>query len=203
MTIRRGEAWGEAVAVPPGLTVVRSDGELHDIVERWRRGDGELPAIGLGGGDLARTAAGGSADQFTAGATRLTLDLVRVEAGGETTWSVAHVVCRRSWWRGEVVLATTAQYLDGRDVAPRSHPNDGRVDVLRVDGAMPARVRWQAMRRSRTGTHVPHPQLAISQPRSVELTVPRPLHLWVDGRRWRTASSVVLTVEPDAYVAYV
>lgn len=203
MTIRRGEAWGEAAPVPAALTVVRSEAELHDLVERWRSDGGELPAIGLGGGDLARTVAGGSTDQFTAGATRLTLDLVRVEVGGDTTWSVAHVVCRRSWWRGDVVLAMTAQYLDGRDVAPRSHPNDGRADVLRVDAAMPARVRWQAMRRARTGTHVPHPQLVVSQARSVELTFARPLHVWVDGRRWRTASSVTLAVEPDAYVAYV
>jgi len=196
VTIRRGEAWGEAVDVPDGLIVARSDVELHAAV------GGPVP-IGLGGGDLARTVAGGSADQFAGGATRLSLDLVRVAADGEATWSAAHVVCRRSWWRGEVVLAMTAQFLDGRDVAPRSHPNDGKVDVLRVDRAMPARARWQAARRSRTGTHLPHPQLAMSQVTQLEVAFERPLHVWVDGRRWRTASAVTLTVEPDAYTAYV
>ncbi len=97
----------------------------------------------------------------------------------------------------------TAQFLRRLDVVPRGHPNDGKLDLLRVDPAMPARVRWQAARRARTGTHLPHPQLAVSQPTAVELTFARPLHLWVDGRRWHTAAAVRLTVEPDAYAAHV
>jgi hypothetical protein len=203
MTIRRGEPWGETVAVPPDLTLVASDAELHDTIVAHRSAGTAVPSIGLGGGDLARTVAGGSAGQFSAAATRLPLDLVRVEADGHTTWSAAHVVCRRSWWRGEVDLAMTAQYVDGRDVVPRGHPNDGKLDLLNVDPAMPARVRWQAARRARTGTHLPHPQLRTRQVASVDLAFPRVLHLWVDGRRWRSARSVTLTVEPDAYVAYV
>ena len=203
MTIRRGEPWGEAVGVPPDLTVIVTDGELHDTIVGHRSVGTAVPPIGLAGGDLARTVAGGSDGQFTTGATRLPLDLVRVEADGHTTWSAAHVVCRRAWWRGEVVLAMTAQYLDGRDVVPRGHPNDGRLDLLSVEPAMPARVRWQAARRARTGTHLPHPQLRTRQVAAIDLAFARPLHLWVDGRRWRRASAVTLTVEPDAYVAYV
>jgi hypothetical protein len=181
---------------------VHTDAELHDLLDAWRRGGGDLPPIGLAGGDLARTVAGGSADQFTAAATQLPLDLVRVDAGGRTTWSAAHVVCRRSWWRGEVVLAMTAQYLGGFDVAPRAHPNDGRLDLLLVEEAMGARARWQARRRARTGTHLPHPRLRPSQVAEIELTFARPLHIWVDGRRWHTAAAVSLSVEPDAYHAY-
>ncbi len=203
MTIRRGEAWGEAVAVPAGLTIVTTDVALHDVVTAARTAGAPVPPVGLGGGDLARTVAGGGEDQFTTSATRVTLDLLRVTADGHSAWSTSHVVARRSWWRGEVLLAMTAQYLDGRDVAPRSHPNDGKVDLLRVDPAMPWRVRRQAARRARTGTHLPHPQLRAWQTASIEIDFVRPLHLWVDDRRWRTASSVHVTVEPDAYVGYV
>jgi hypothetical protein len=203
VTIRRGAAWGEAVAVRADLRRVHTDAELHDVLDAWRHGRGQLPPIGLAGGDLARTVAGGGADQFTTAATRLTLDLVRIDADGRTTWSAAHVVCRRSWWRGEVVVAMTAQHLDGFDVAPRAHPNDGRLDLLRVEPGMRARARWQARRRARTGTHLPHPGLHPSQVAEIELTFVRPLHVWVDGRRWHTAAAVSLTVEADAYVAYV
>jgi len=202
VTIRRGAAWGEHGAVPADLRPVHSDAELHDLLDAWRRGGADLPPIGLAGGDLARTVAGGSADQFTAAATQLPLDLVRVDAGGRTTWSAAHVVCRRSWWRGEVVLAMTAQYLGGFDVAPRAHPNDGRLDLLLVEEAMGARARWQARRRARTGTHLPHPRLRPSQVAAIELTFARPLHIWVDGRHWHTAAAVSLSVEADAYHAY-
>jgi diacylglycerol kinase family enzyme len=147
--------------------------------------------------------AAGGADRFASGATRVPLDLVRVEAEGRSTWSVAHVVARRSWWRGDVVLAMTAQYLGDADVAPRAHPNDGKVDVLRVDPAMPMQARWQAVRRARTGSHVPHPLLRMTQVQQITLDLARPLVVWIDGVRWSTTRTLTLTVEPDAYVAYV
>ena len=130
------------------------------------------------------------------------VDLLRVEAGGRTTWAVAHVVARRSWWRGEVLLAMNAQFLDGYDVAPRSHPNDGKVDVVRVAAAMPLRARLQARTRARTGTHVPHPQLTVTQSSSYDATFARPLVLWVDGVRWGTAKELRLTVAPDALTIF-
>lgn len=68
---------------------------------------------------------------------------------------------------------------------------------------MPSRVRRQAARRARTGTHLPHPQLSVAQLTAVELAFERPLHVWVDGRRWLTTDAVRLAVEPGAYVAYV
>ena len=52
------------------------------------------------------------------------------------TWGVAHVVVRRQWWRGEIVMAMNAQFYGRYDVAPRGHPNDGKVDVVRVDPSM-------------------------------------------------------------------
>ena len=97
----------------------------------------------------------------------------------------------------------TAQYLGDYDVAPRSHPNDGKTDILRVAATMPLRVRIAARRRARTGTHLPHPQLSLSQTAATTLTFDRPLVVWVDGRRWGTARELQLTVEPDAYTGYV
>jgi hypothetical protein len=203
MTIRKGEAWGEEVAVPPDLTVLDSDLAIHRwLVPQRERGD-EVRPLGLGGGDLARTMSGGAPDRFTDRALRVPLDLVRVEADGRTTWSVAHVVARRSWWRGEVVLAMNAQYLGAADVAPRSHPNDGKVDVLRVDPAMAVQTRWQAARRARTGSHLPHPLLRMTQARQTTVELARPLVVWVDGARWATTRTLTLTVEPDAYLAFV
>ncbi len=203
MTIRKGEPWGEALSVPTEFTVLTTDVAVHEWVVGQRARRQEVRAFGLGGGDLARTMAGGGPGQFTQRALRVPLDLVRVQAGESTTWSAAHVVARRSWWRGEVVLAMTAQYLGAADVAPRAHPNDGKVDLLRVDPAMPVRARWQANRRARTGSHLPHPQLRTWQERRVTLEFIRPLVVWVDGVRWTTTRTLSLTVEPDAYHAYV
>ena len=55
---------------------------------------------------------------------------------GEPTWGVAHVVARRQWLLDELAFVMNAEFYGPYDVAPRSHPNDGKVDVLRVEASM-------------------------------------------------------------------
>ena len=202
MTIRRGEPWGEAVESPPDLFVAPTDAAARAVVVAARAAGSELPPIGFAAGDLARTMGGGAGDRFPGTVTRAPIDVVRVEAGGQRTWAVAHVVARRRWWRGEVVLAMNAQFLGRYDVAPRSHPNDGRVDIVRVAARMGLRTRLQARRRARTGTHLPHPLIEVRQAATAVLSFQRPLSVWVDGVRWQRATELTLTVEPDALVAH-
>ena len=202
MTIRKGEAWGEAVASPPTLLVAQSDHDAQVWVVSARAVESPVPPIGFAAGDLARTMGGGAAGRFPGTVTKAPVDIVRVEADGHVTWCVAHVVARRGWWRGEVWIAANAQFIGPYDIAPRSHPNDGRLDLLQVDRRMGLRARLQARARARTGTHLPHPRLATRRLQHATLEFDRPLDLWVDGARWRRAGQVTLTVEPDALTAY-
>lgn len=202
MTIRRGQPWGEPAQAGLELRVVPTDRDAREwVVAQRERGVDPLP-VGLGGGDLARTVGGGVPGRFQGTVMTAPIDVLRVEAGGRTTWAVAHVVARRSWWRGEVLLAMNAQFLDGYDVAPRSHPNDGKVDVVRVAAEMPLRARLQARTRARTGTHLPHPKLIVTQTALHEASFARPLVLWVDGVRWAVVDSVRIIVEPDALTIF-
>lgn len=202
MTIRKGEPWGEPVESPVDLPVMADDAAAHAWVVREREAGRGLVSLGVAGGDLARTMGGGAEGRFPGTVTVAPVDLVRVEADGRITWAVAHVVARRSWWRGDVHLAMNAQFIGGLDVAPRSHPNDGRVDVIDVSPAMSLRARLQARSRARTGTHLPHPHLATRQVAVCEWQFDRPLDLWVDGVRWGRASAVTLRVEPDALIVH-
>ncbi len=200
MTIRKGEAWGIVGPAPADVQVVHTDAAAREWV--LRAGE-RLRPLGLGGGDLARTAGGGRPDRFTGDVLHASFDAVRVEADdGDTTWSVAHVVARRGWLTGPVLFAMTAQYLGRYDVAPRAHPNDGLVDVL-ATATMPARARLAARHRARTGTHLPHPDLTVARTAEHRAEFDRVVVVWVDGVRWRTTRTLHLTVEPDAYTAYV
>lgn len=196
MPIRRGEDWGEQVDVPAGLAIADSDAAARDLVLRGSR------TFGVRSGDLARTMGGSMPGRFDGPVVRAPVDLLQVRADGEDTVAVAHVVVRRRWWRGAVVLAMNAQFLGPFDVAPRSHPNDGRVDVLRVDPAMGLRARLAARRRSRIGAHLPHPLLTTSHVARYSLEMERPATVWVDGVRWRTARRVEVAVEPDALTVH-
>ncbi len=200
--MRRGEPWGEQVQSPDFLRVAPTDRDAREWVVAQRETDRALQAVGLSGGDMARTLGGGTPGRFPGMVMTAPIDVLRVEAEGRTTWAVAHVVARRSWWRGDVWLAMNAQFLGDYDVAPRSHPNDGKVDAVHVHPDMSVRARRQARDRARTGTHLPHPQLHSTQSATASATFRQPLVLWVDGVRWGTTTSVTVTCEPDALTIY-
>ena len=202
MTIRRGEPWGQEAQTPDALRVVPTDRDAREWVLAHRDTDRPLKAVGLAGGDLARTLGGGTPGRFPGTVMTAPVDLLKVEAEGRTTWAIAHVVARRSWWIGDVWFAMNAQFFGPYDVAPRSHPNDGKVDVVHVLAGMSVRERLQARERARTGTHLPHPQLVATQVTTCSATFARPLVLWIDGVRWGTAATVTVTTAPDALIVY-
>ncbi|MEO6122879.1 MAG: hypothetical protein ABIR32_04155 [Ilumatobacteraceae bacterium] len=202
MTIRKGEDWGTLRAPPPDIIVVGSDAELRSLVLASRLGGVALPVIGLTGGDMMRTLGGrGDRSRFDGDEPipHLPIDIVTVTADDEReSVFVAHLVARRSWWRGQITAAMNAQYVGVSDVAPRGHPNDGRIDLITVSDEMNVQQRWMARSRLQLGTHVPHPSIAVRQHATVTVDLPRSTPVQLDGERWGHAQRLLLTVQPDA-----
>jgi diacylglycerol kinase family enzyme len=187
MTIKRGESWGEQVPAPPDLVDVTTDADATRVAATGR-------SVRLCGGDLWATLGAQTRRQVV---TRFPVDLLHVEADGRSFTAIAHVVARRSWWRGPIVAVMNADHLGRWDVAPRAHPNDGHADVIEVDPAMRVRARWQASRRLSTGTHLPHPLVHNRRVTAESWTFDPPLRLWVDGVARGTVRSLRVAVEPD------
>jgi hypothetical protein len=187
MTIRRGEDWGEPVLTPTDLVEVTSDADAARSVMAGR-------SVRLCGGDLWATLGAQTRDTAV---MRFPVDLLHVEADGRSFTAIAHVIARRSWWRGSIVAVMNTDHLGRWDVAPRAHPNDGLADVVEVDSAMGVRARSQAWRRLSTGTHLPHPSLHNRRITAESWTFERPLQLWVDGVARGTVRSLRVAVEPD------
>lgn len=203
MTIRKGELWGEAAPMPDDGVLVRSDAEARAVVTEARRRSQPVPPLGLLGGDLCRTL-GGTGDEArlrSQQAMRLPVDIGAVLVDGRLHWFVAHLVARGSWWRGRVVTVMNAQYMGRWDVAPKGHPNDGRLDVL--DGDVPLAQRWQARSRLVTGTHVPHPGIEERRVSAIQLDLVRPTPIRLDGEQIGPASTLSIRTEPDALTCYV
>lgn len=122
------------------------DAQAREVVESARRANEPIPALGLlGGRPGARLGAPGSAGAGSGAPDRDDLPVERslgsVLVDGRLHWFVAHLVARRSWWRGRTLAVMNAQWLGGWDLAPRSHPDDGLLDV--TDGTLPL---WTAGR---------------------------------------------------------
>lgn len=203
MTVRKGELWGSPGALPPDGVVVRTDAEARAVITRARRGDQPMPVLGLAGGDLARTcgATGDEARLRSTEAQQLPIDLGEVLVDGSLHFFVAHLVARRSWWQGRVTVAMNAQYLGRWDVAPRSHPNDGRLDLL--DGDLPLGDRLKARSRLASGTHVPHPGITERRVKAVQLDLDRGTAVWLDGERLGPARALSIRIVPDALTVVV
>ena len=204
VTIRKGEAWGHVGPCPPDVVTVRSDAELFVLVNACRSEGRPIPAVALLGGDLMRAVGGnGDVDRLRGEVAHLPVDVVRVDADGRTAWSAAHVVARRGWWRGQLLAAVNGQFLGEWDLSARAHPNDGLVDVVRVDASMSVRDRWRAKGRAVVGAHVPHPAIHIRRSATTVVDFDRPMRVWIDGTTWVNATTLTLTVEPDAFIACV
>ena len=203
MPISKGEAWGAPGPLPQHGVVVRSDAEARAVVTAARRAGEPIPPLGLLGGDLCRTL-GGTGDEprlRSEDAIQLPVDLGAVLVDGRLHWFVAHLVARRGWWRGRIVAAMNAQYLGDWDVAPRGHPDDGRLDVLDAD--LPFDERLQARSRLKTGTHVPHPRIDERHVAALQVDLARPTPVWLDGDLVGDARSLSIRVEPDALLCVV
>jgi len=207
MTIRKGEQWGSMVVPGPGMLVVRSDAELRSLVLADQTKGRLHSVVGLLGGDLMRTLGGtGDASRLrgTEPIPHLPIDIVRVRADdGRETVLVAHLVARRSWWRGPLTAVMNAQFIGRWDVAPRAHPNDGRIDLVTASADLGLQQRWLARSRLLLGTHVPHPLITIRQHDRATVDLGNRRRLWVDGQRWGSTRSLELTVEPDALIVCV
>jgi hypothetical protein len=203
VTIEKGQAWGVAGGLADDGVLVHSDAEARAVVEKARRAGDPVPPLGLLGGDLCRTM-GGTGDEahvHDPASMRLPVDLGAVLIDGRMHWFVAHLVARRSWWHGRIVAAMNAEFHGRWDVAPRSHPNDGLLDVF--DVTMGLGDRLKARSRLPAGAHVPHPAIAQSRSSAIQLEFTQPLDIWLDGERMGRARTLSVRVEPDALTCVV
>ncbi|MEZ5167261.1 MAG: hypothetical protein R2695_12535 [Acidimicrobiales bacterium] len=170
---------------------------------RLRRANRPAPPLLLEGGDLATTL--GRPAHRPPGAdgprTHVTVDIGAALVDGVLHWFLAHLVVRRSWLRGRVIVVANAAHLGAWNIAPRAHPGDGRLDLL--DGDLPLGQRLEARNRLRGGTHVPHPGITTRRIDAIQLELSSPTPVWIDGIDIGRARTLSVRVEPDAVDVWV
>ena len=206
----RGPGWGvdygAAGEIPPDAVAADSDAAAGRIVAEARRSNRAVPPVVLTGGDLARTLGVAQAGTASAPPVAATGARVAVDAGaalidGRLHWFVAHLVARRSWWRGRLLVVANASFIGRWNAAPRSHPGDGRLDVF--DASPRLSVRLAARRRLPSGTHVPHPDITQRRTAAAQYDFDPALDIYLDGHRLARARTLSLRVEPGALEVWI
>ena len=110
----------------------------------------------------------------------------RVEIDGRVVWDGP----------ATTVVVASGEYLRGRDVVPRGHPGDGRLEVQVY--ALASSQRAGMRRRLATGTHLPHPQIQTAGGERATVQWARPVRLEVDGVDHGVARALAVVVQPGA-----
>ena len=200
MTIRRGADWGHVGTPPEDLPSARSDREIGEHL-----GNG-ISTMRLSGGDMFATLGGSTSESLTP-SLELPIDVMQIsfkqsrDSESKTLVASSHCVLREinargGWLRGDAVAVMNAQYLGEWDVAPRGHPNDGRVEVLEVDARMSVRQRMIARSRMKTGTHLPHPLISVKSVSEFTWSGSAK-SMWIDGAKIGLVQSVEIQVMKD------
>lgn len=215
MTIKHGESWGER-RVPPGdLDCVESDAPAAALI------DSGMHQFLLTGGDMWRTIGGGSFTPAISDDERtvVTVDSLKVSfhRGGirEQRTVFSHAIFESPSLRqhrgfgsklrrrvADRTFVMNSQFIGDWDIAPRSHPNDGRFEVLIVRATMPWRQRRQFRQRVLTGTHIPHPLIetrSVSDSWSAIGTG----HLVLDGVFIGKVENLTVNMRPDSVVVWI
>ena len=198
MSIERGADWGDRAPKPTDLVYVASDRAAAEVIAKARRANREVPSIGLTGGDMHRTLGGSSGSGLAAAteATHVIVDIGAALLDGRLHWFFGHLVARRSWLTGRVLVVANAAFIGPWNIAPRAHPGDGRFEIL--DGDPSRGDRWKARRRLPSGTHIPHPAIRVRRAGAAQFEFERPTPIHLDGHHEGEATTLSIRLEADA-----
>ena len=191
MTIRKGADYGEPAVGEPDV-VAASDAEVRSLLEDARRRDRPFPTVGLTGGDLCRTLGGTDTGTFS---FAFPVDVGEVLLDGRLHLFAAHLVARTRLW-SYAFVAMNAQWRGPWNLGPRAHPGDGLVDTY--EARLSPAHRFKVRARLHHGAHLPHPGIKERRAPAVQVTLPRPLPVELDGEGVGVARNLSVRLRPDA-----
>lgn len=206
MTIRPGCEWGIEVATPTGPWRIGGDRALLEEAQST-----DPRPCALDSGELFRELGSPASPIGSERCRLLNVDALSVSlvdrTGRRHAVMTTRVVVRRSWARGGLflgrlrVISNYGRYL-GATFSPRSHPNDGKAELLDVVSAAP-RVRVLAWSRMRASTFSSTENIRVSQIISFSHEVRPGECVVVNGRTYRRLERLQCDVVPDFALVHV
>lgn len=207
MTIRKNENWGVTVARPESLVICETDAAASQLATEYFLQQKSIPAIAITRSNLSRALGTKGSVVNSQNMQATPFDLIEITFADDSkteqkVLALGFGLLRKSWWRGDIVAVMNTSFIGDWDCAPRSHPNDGKFDLLTVSSEMKPTQRLIASRRLRLGTHLPHPQISVKQITSFEADCSAKPNLFVDNRKFVCVNQCKFRLLPDALTLY-
>ena len=204
MTIEKGQPWGVSSIVPHVVIAAATDSALACAQP-------DVPVV-LTGGDMyvaiGKPAIAVPGEQRT----RVMIDALRceIQTGNKTTHVMAASSIVIGHWlprtmrMNRFICITNPGIFRNTHIAPRAHPNDGVFDVVVMSENMSWRQRMMSRRRARTGTHLPHPEIAVERAVHYSQEVAYSAEaLTIDGHRITSWKTISIDIVPDYWQVFV
>ena len=196
MVIAKGEEWGESVR-RSDVVYTRNDHDVFTVSASPIKGD-----IALTVGNEKRKPLDAEKLKTDGAWHQLPFDVIRADVNGAALQATAHIRVGH-FLLGECHLLCNVAMFRGRRVFQKSHPNDGKIEVLTIERDMKLRQRLLAIMRVRKGSHLPHPHLKISQSTTENMHFQRPLPIFIDGEKVGMSDTLRISVIADAINIYI
>lgn len=224
MTIEKGRPWGSPAADPEPELVAEGDAELAAMAAKAVSACEHTVVRPVAGDLLATLGVDGRREPGERHDYPIDLAMAYLQPGPDQPEQgpfpfVAHLIVGSPVRRGLVAaLAPASQLLarlldHGPDIGvsvmnaawlgdlrlgPRAHPNDGLLDI--TEGQVGFRERREAIKRARSGSHLPHPALRTTRTAEWQASFDHPRSVRIDGVNRGRFNSVRVELVPDAFV---
>ena len=167
--------WAYQGRVPNSVPIAKSDKE---IIHHFSNGHS---MIQLEAGNLCRTLGGKKPTPLTdcSVGTICDVDLGSVRVCGKSVYFASHCSIRKHRFSSKGAFVMNAQWHKTRRVAVRAHPSDGKLDIVFSDLSLSQF--WFAVQKSKSGSHVPHPDIRVKKIQDHTLIYPHPMRIYADG----------------------
>ena len=191
MVISKGEDWGEDY---DGEVVDSFDSEfeLAQIVKKSYESGNRLVAS-LTQGDLLNSFGGGSNRKRI-----YEMDFCIAELDDKIEYAfISFFSAGKPFRSADVNFAINGTSVGSWQLGPRSHPNDGLLDITR--GTMTLTQLFLARKKAKNGAHLPHPNLKYKRLEKDEWCFKKPKPIFCDQKYLGKAKKVKLWVIGDGF----
>ncbi|MEI7971059.1 MAG: hypothetical protein WCI10_00795 [Actinomycetota bacterium] len=205
MPITPGSPWGITSTVPDHAMQIDSDRQLGTFLRDNAAQQIHNQTFFVQSGDILKVL-GVSKRTGKTNRLRVVIDAISVsytDADGHehTDVCIGSLSIARRFFRGAISVITNSGFWKQREVAPRAHPNDGKLDIFEVSGAMRRSQRRLMWQKTALGTHLPHPLLAYSQGEFFNWSG-SPQRLTIDGQFVAWVTQVSCRIQSDCVQVY-
>jgi hypothetical protein len=208
MTIRKGQEWGHFEERPSDLQLVADDVAACEVVSKCVIESSSTLNLSILKSDMARTLGITGATNLNSQMLCTKFDVIEatyVLTKSEETIRrcfIGRAFISEKLFFGRTIAVLNSSFVGNRDWAPKAHPNDGKLDLVELDGSMNVRQRLTALKLMKSGSHLPHPKIRYNQLSEYEYATDRSASLSIEGVRIGSIRHCFFRVLPDAVNLY-